>query len=98
MVSMRYFDLFGVSPDPLRIASNIIVGVGFLGAGMIIFKDHQLTGLTTASGLWVAAGIGTAVGFGLYNLAIVATVLTLFVFTVLWYLESKIKRGFSDKL
>ena len=42
-------------------------------------------GLTTATGLWVAAGIGIAVGFGLYAMALIATVLTLFTFTVLWF-------------
>ncbi|MEK7558578.1 MAG: MgtC/SapB family protein [Patescibacteria group bacterium] len=96
MVSMNYINASGINLDPLRLASNIIVGVGFLGAGLIIFKDSQLVGLTTATGLWVAAGIGTAVGFGLYSLAVVATALTLFVFTVLWYVESRIKR-ISDK-
>lgn len=78
--------------DPLRIASQIVVGVGFLGAGMIIFKDSHLQGLTTASGLWVAAGIGVAAGFRLYDLAVMATILTLFIFTVLWYFESRVKR------
>ncbi|OGZ03817.1 MAG: hypothetical protein A2648_02585 [Candidatus Lloydbacteria bacterium RIFCSPHIGHO2_01_FULL_41_20] len=86
------------SPDPLRVASQIIVGVGFLGAGIIMFRDSHIEGLTTASGLWVAAGIGTAVGFGLYELGIIATALTIFIFTVLWYIESKIKRGFPNKL
>lgn len=78
--------------DPLRVASQIIVGVGFLGAGLIIFKDSHIEGLTTASGLWVAAGIGTAVGFGLYELGVIATALTIFIFTVLWYVESRIKK------
>ena len=78
--------------DPLRVASQIIVGVGFIGAGLIIFKDSHLQGITTASGLWVAAGIGVAVGFGFYNLAVIATILTLMVFTVLWYVEARIKR------
>ncbi|MDP3958039.1 MAG: MgtC/SapB family protein [bacterium] len=83
----------GLAPlDPVRIASQIIVGVGFLGAGIIIFRDSQLTGLTTASGLWVAAGIGTAAGFKLYPLAIFATLLTLFIFVVLWYLESRVTK------
>ncbi len=86
---------FGAS-DPLRVASQIIVGVGFLGAGIIIFKDSHLEGLTTASGLWVAAGIGTAIGFGLYELGVIATALTIFIFTVLWYIESLIKK-ISDK-
>lgn len=73
--------------DPLRVASQVVVGIGFLGAGLIIVQNNKLYGLTTAAGLWVAAGIGMAVGFGLYVLAIAVTILTLFVFTVLWYVE-----------
>src|SRR3989344_490325 len=46
--------------DPTRIASQIIVGIGFLGAGSIIFSGSRLRGLTTASGLWVTAAIGMA--------------------------------------
>lgn len=96
IVSAHYISSDGINPDPLKLAANIIVGVGFLGAGMIIFKDSHLMGLTTASGLWVAAGIGMAVGFGLYPIAIIATFLTLFIFTVLWYVELLIRR-ISDK-
>jgi putative Mg2+ transporter-C (MgtC) family protein len=86
------------SLDPTRIASQIIVGVGFLGTGLIFTKGSKLMGLTTATGLWVAAGIGVAVGFGLYGTAIVATLLTLFTFTVLWFLEQKIKISKKAKM
>lgn len=79
--------------DPSRIASQIIVGVGFLGAGMIILKGDQITGLTSATGLWVAAGIGMACGFGLYEIALIATLLTLFIFTTLWFIEDKIRKS-----
>jgi len=77
--------------NPLQMAAQIISGIGFLGAGMIIFKDQKLMGLTTATGIWVSAGIGMAAGFGLYNLAIIATALTLFIFVVLWFVEEKIR-------
>lgn len=76
--------------DPLRVASQVVVGIGFLGAGLIIFHESRLTGLTTAAGLWVAAGIGIAAGFGLYAVAAFATLLTLFVFVVLWHIERKL--------
>lgn len=78
--------------DPMRMAAQIIVGVGFLGTGLIFSKNSKIMGLTTATGLWVAAGIGIAVGFGLFELAIIATVLTLFVFVVLWFVEKQIKK------
>lgn len=78
--------------DPLRIASQIIVGVGFLGAGLIIFKESRLQGLTTAAGLWVSAGIGIAAGFGLYAISFFITAITLFVFTILWFIEKRIRK------
>jgi len=79
-----------VSFDPMRVVAGIITGIGFLGAGIIIFKENTLQGLTTAAGLWVSAGIGVAVGYSLYALAIFTTLLTLLVFTVLWFVETKL--------
>jgi len=91
IVSQRYLDFN--SFDPLRMASQVIAGVGFLGAGLIIFQEagQRVSGLTTATGLWVSAGIGIAAGFGFFSLAIFATILSLFVFTILWFIEKKIK-------
>jgi putative Mg2+ transporter-C (MgtC) family protein len=91
IVSQRYFDFN--SFDPLRMASQVIVGIGFLGAGLIIFQEagQKVSGLTTAAGLWVSAGIGIASGFGLYSLAVFAVVLSLFIFTILWFIERRIK-------
>ena len=61
----------GSTPD--RIASNIVTGVGFLGAG-VIFKDGlSVTGITTATTIWIAAALGTAVGAGEYFIAVVST-------------------------
>ncbi len=60
IVSQRYVGVLGF--DPLRMASQIVVGVGFLGAGLIIFRESRVEGLTTAAGLWISAGIGIAVG------------------------------------
>ena len=80
---------YGLGSDGLRIAAQIVAGVGFLGAGIIMFKDNQVTGLTTATGLWVAAGIGVACGFGLYTLAIIATIATFVTFAVFWKIEEK---------
>jgi len=77
--------------DPLRMASQVIVGVGFLGAGLIIFKESKVRGLTTAAGLWIAAGIGIASGYGIYSVAVFITILALVVFTILWLVEKKIK-------
>jgi len=85
MITSKYI---GVSNfDPLRLASQIVVGIGFIGTGLIFTKDSKLTGLTTATSLWVVAGIGMACGFGLFKIAFLATFFTLFVFIVLWFLE-----------
>ena len=78
--------------NPLMLVAQIVVGVGFIGAGLIFTKDSKLMGLTTATGLWVSAGIGMAAGFKLFNIAIIATVLTLFVFIVLWFVEEQLKK------
>ena len=78
--------------DPGRIVSNIIVGIGFLSAGSIIFRDSRLLGLTTAGGLWVTAGIGMASGFGLFSLAVIATVLVFFILIAVNIFEKPIRK------
>ena len=82
--------------DPLRVTSGVISGVGFIGAGLIIFRDSSLRGLTTAAGLWVAAGIGITVAYQLYALAIFTTILTLFVFTIMWFVEEYLESNLSS--
>ena len=76
--------------DPLRLAAAVVMGIGFLGGGVIVLKESHLSGLTTAAGLWVASGIGMAVGYGLIMLALFATIATLLIFTIFWYIEKKI--------
>ncbi len=78
--------------DPIRMASQVVVGVGFLGAGLIVLRDKEVTGLTTASGLWVCAAIGMSAGFGFYGIAFISTLLTLFIFVVLWFIEQRFKK------
>ncbi len=67
----------GVGLDPSRIAAQVVSGIGFIGAGTIIFHRQIVRGLTTAASLWATAGIGLAVGSGMYVVAVAATVLTL---------------------
>ncbi len=77
MVISKYgfIDLEGVNSDPARIAAQIVTGIGFLGAGMIVYKKRSVHGLTTAAGIWATSGIGMACGSGLYIVAIGATIL-----------------------
>lgn len=63
--------------DIFRMASQVVIGIGFLGAGLIIFRENKIRGLTTAAELWVVAAIGIAVAMGLYKEAIVSTIIVL---------------------
>lgn len=66
-----------VSLDPSRVAAQVVSGIGFLGAGTIIIQKQFVRGLTTAAGIWATAGIGLAVGAGMYGVGLAATLLTL---------------------
>ena len=66
-----------VSFDPSRIASQVVTGIGFIGAGTIIFQKHVVKGLTTAAGLWVTSAIGLSCGAGMYAIATAATIFVL---------------------
>ncbi|HEV7701881.1 MAG TPA: MgtC/SapB family protein [Candidatus Paceibacterota bacterium] len=90
MMVENYINLPGLNPT--MIPAQIVVGIGFLGAGSIMLYGSQLRGLTTAGGLWVMAGIGMAAGFGFFGLAIVSTVLVLLVFTVVNIFERPIRK------
>jgi putative Mg2+ transporter-C (MgtC) family protein len=63
--------------DPSRIAAQVVTGIGFIGAGTIIFQKQIVRGLTTAAGIWATAGIGLAVGAGMYFMSITCTILVL---------------------
>jgi len=88
-----------INYDPSRIAGQIIVGIGFLGAGLIIRHGFRVRGLTTAAGLWVSAGIGMSVGCGFYYLAIFATLLSFLLLFVVRKLnvETKLEKFFGGK-
>lgn len=83
-------DLGSSSFDPSRIASQVVVGIGFIGGGLIFLKGDRMEGLTTAAGLWATAAIGMAVGFGFYIVSIFSTLLVLFVLLALRALEDHI--------
>ena len=70
------FAFEGKQHDAARVAAQVVSGIGFIGAGVIIFQRNVVRGVTTAAGLWVAAAIGLACGDGMYPVAIAAAVLT----------------------
>ena len=96
MIAVKYAALGLGGLDPTRIASQVIVGIGFLGAGSIMLQGNRLLGLTTAGGLWVTAGIGRAAGFGFFALAATTTILVLLVLTVVYLIEKPIRRKMSE--
>src|ERR1700683_4826654 len=55
-----------VNFQPLQLAAGVVTGIGFIGAGLIIFRADTVHGITTAAGLWIATALGMAVGFGMY--------------------------------
>lgn len=105
IISKTGFNEFLLEPsrfDPSRIASNIVVGIGFLGAGVIIFKGRHVRGLTTAAGLWIAAAVGMAVGVGLIGIAAFTTFLTFITLEVMSRLHTeswifRMRRGERDR-
>ncbi|MFC5530839.1 MgtC/SapB family protein [Cohnella yongneupensis] len=93
LLSMYGFAAFADEPnvrlDPARLAAQVITGVGFLGAGTILFTGKSITGLTTAASVWVVMAIGLAVGAGFYMPAVLTAVLVLL---ILWGLNIVEKR------
>jgi len=76
--------------DPARIAANIITGIGFIGAGVIIQQERKVVGVTTAASLWITTAIGMAVGTGYYFLSIVASLIS-FIVLRLKFLEPSLE-------
>jgi putative Mg2+ transporter-C (MgtC) family protein len=76
--------------DPSRIAAQVVSGIGFLGAGVIIFRENTIRGLTTAASIWAVAGVGLAAGGGLYGAAAVGTAFMLLISAGLRPVERKI--------
>lgn len=66
---------YGLEGDPARLAAQVVSGIGFLGAGTIIKQEDKVEGLTTAASLWGVAGLGLAVGYGLYDISVAAAVI-----------------------
>ena len=80
-----------INADPGRLAAQVVSGIGFLGAGTILHSSSQVRGLTTAANLWMIAGVGLAVGSGLYLPAIVTTALAYVVLEYFGVLETRFK-------
>ncbi|MBN1778814.1 MAG: MgtC/SapB family protein [Candidatus Buchananbacteria bacterium] len=76
IISLSFVD------SPERIATGVVSGIGFLGAGLIIQSQGELHGITTAASIWMVAAIGLATGMGYYSAAVIATILALVVLLI----------------
>lgn len=99
IISEAFFLKYGGLPgtgvvrlDPGRVAAQIVTGIGFLGAGVIIKEGFNVRGLTTAACLWLVAGIGMAFGIGMLSAGGIATFLALFSLLILKKVEPKIRK------
>lgn len=79
-----------IRTDPTRMAQGIMTGIGFLGAGVIIKEGLTVRGLTTAASIWMTAAIGIVIGFGFYEPALYATLITVITLSMFRWVESKI--------
>ena len=98
MVVSKY--AFGGMGDTARVAAQIVSGVGFLGAGIIVYKRNEVRGLTTAAGVWATAGVGMACGGRLYIVALGATIILIaaqFIFHIRWSVF-RTKRYYSVRI
>lgn len=96
MIGFYAVKILGTDGDPLRVAAQVISGIGFLGVGTILLKGRfQITGLTTAAGLWCAAAIGVALGAGFYEGAIITFVCSVLTVTIVSYIEHFFNKKYS---
>ena len=91
MIFAQYYP-YGATPDPARLAAQVIAGVGFLGAGPILRDGASVKGLTTAASRWGVACLGLAVGGGYYMIALIGTVLVILTLTLFELLQKFLLR------
>ncbi len=94
-LSSLQFSMFA-GINPVQIASSVVIGIGFIGAGLSALHGEHPE-LTTASGIWVAAGVGMATGFGFISMAISSVIIGLIVFLVFARLERKMNERYGIK-
>lgn len=85
-----------VAMDPLRLVEAVTSGVAFLAAGMIVFTQGKVKGLTTGASLWLCAAVGLAAGFGMWMMSAFTAVLALLIIRVIKYMEDGARAHWSD--
>lgn len=96
MIISKY--AFNAEADSARVAAQIVAGIGFLGAGIIVYRKNVVHGLTTAAGVWATAGIGMACGGGLWIIAILATAILILIQCCLHSKVFRHKKMYSIKI
>ena len=91
IISHRYMDSVGV--DITRVLSHVVVGIGFLGAGVIIQKKDKVVGLTTAATIWCSAAVGCLAATGMYAELAIITILVIMVNLIFGYIDLQISGG-----
>lgn len=92
MTGLYAVEVLGYQGDVFRIAAQVVSGMGFLGAGTILVRNHSIvTGLTTAAGMWATASIGIAIGYGFYTVSLAAMLLCTILVPILGRVEYKRK-------
>jgi putative Mg2+ transporter-C (MgtC) family protein len=92
ILSITAFPMHGSTQDTARIAAQVVSGIGFIGAGVLLQSKNRIRGITTAATIWLVAAIGMAVGAGVYFLAIFTTVFSAAILIVLHPLSAWLLR------
>ncbi len=95
ILSLRLGESFG--NDPGRIAANIVTGIGFLGAGVILEERGRVTGLTTAATIWLSAALGMAAGLGEFVLMAITTTLAMLVLLTFYHIERAMATSIEER-
>ena len=83
--------------NPVQIASSVVIGIGFIGAGLAAYRSENHVELTTAAGVWLVAAVGMASGFGFYLVASAAALLGIIIFSLLAKLEQRLSIRFGTR-
>lgn len=90
IISIAFSEFFGQANEPSRVAAQIITGVGFIGAGTIMFAQGYVRGLTSAAAIWMSAAIGMSIGIGMYMFSVIVTLVIILSLVAIGRLESRL--------
>ncbi|MBD0414064.1 MgtC/SapB family protein [Tianweitania sp. Rool2] len=93
LVNVPYFNDQNIQMDPLRLIEAITSGVAFLAAGFIIFAKGEVKGITTGAGMWLASAVGLAAGLGMWEIAVLATILSVSVLLIMRLVQPAVQNA-----